>query len=109
MITTEEPKPRVIQFPEAEITKALTEFWNKKLRERADDPFAAQVKGTLYDLLPALDSLTVVRSLVVVGKVLKMKIPVYLVQRGGYASRQEMLNHLVPKLRKHFEKRNSKP
>ena len=50
----------------------------------------------------------VARSFVVIGKVLKMKIPITLVKRGGYDSREEMLDDLMPKLKKLYEKKNKK-
>ena|SRR5690242_16341153 len=96
------------RFPEQELRAALLNFWDQKVKERRKDPFSAKskIEGTVYELVPALDSMTIVRSFVVVGKLLKMKIPVGLVKRGGYDSREEMLDDLIPKIKKHYEKKH---
>ena len=110
MIAAEKVKSDVARFPEHELRTALTDFWKKQIKDRQTDPFAPKPSGggTLYDLLPALDSLTIVRSFVVVEKVLKMKIPVGLVKKGGYDSREQMLQDLIPKLQKIYAKRSTK-
>src|SRR5207244_4264039 len=96
---------RMVAFPEAEIVTALNNWWRQEALERAEDPFAPALKptGTLYDLLPALDSLEIMRSFLIIDKILKRKVPVSLVKAGGYYSREEMLKDLLPKLRKLHE------
>src|SRR6266480_1794554 len=95
------PEGAATGFPEKEIQSALIQFWAKETLERMEDPFAPNPKaGTLYELLPCLDSLTMVRSFLVIEKILRTKIPVRLLKPGGYSSRGEMLNDLLPKLRK---------
>jgi len=107
MIAAEKVGIDMARFPELEVRNALAEFWKKQVQDREQDPFAPKSppEGTVRDLLPALDSLTIVRSFIVIGKLLKIKIPVNLVKRGGYNSREEMLADLLPKLRKVYEKK----
>ena len=101
--------PKRTAFPASEIKTALEQWWVTESLDRADDPFAKAPKatGTIYDLLPALDSLTIIRSFVVIEKVLDFQIPVTLVKPGGYSTREEMLKDLLPKLRAFYEKRQT--
>jgi hypothetical protein len=96
-------------FPEAAIRNALNEFWNQHFKDRQEDPFnpAPKPKGTIHDLLPILDSLTVARSFNVISKVLKVKIPINLVKKGGYDSRDNMFDDLLPQLQKLYNKRSA--
>jgi hypothetical protein len=106
MIAIAKPAQRAAQFPEKEIEAALIEFW----AEEALDPFASVSRmpaGTLYELLPALDSLTIAGGLLVIEKILGMEVPVRLVKAGGYRSREEMLKDLLPKLWKYYEKKQT--
>lgn len=108
MRTTDKVLP-VKTFPESEVRSALTEFWKKNSKEKKGGPFDEPDEGdTLYNLVPALDSITTVRSFVVVSKILQMKVPIDLVKRGGYDSREEMLSDLVPKLQRLWRTRKNK-
>jgi hypothetical protein len=104
MIATARPKERTARFPEEELTATLTKWWAAEALERVDDPFSPvlQTVGTIYELLPALDSLTIVRSFLIIEEIMEMPVPVCLVKPGGYQSREEMLGDLVPKLRKYY-------
>jgi hypothetical protein len=112
MIAAEKTKVEVAPFPRRELKNALINLWKKQVKDREENPLAvklpAVVPGTVRDILPELDSLTIVRSLAVVGKILKMKVPITLVKRGGYDSCQQMLDHLLPRLEKFYEKRITK-
>ncbi len=109
MIATENSSDLTARFPEAELVTALVEWWSKKAMERVDDPFSTvpQTTGTIYELLPALDSLTVVESFLIIEKILGITIPVSLVKPGGYTSNEDMLKDLLPKFRKVYEKRQT--
>ncbi len=91
----------VAAFPETMIRNGLSDFLKQHAKDREDDPFKPdpKPKGTIHDLLPVLDSLTVARSFNVVSKILQFKIPINLVKKGGYVSRDQMLGDLLPKLR----------
>lgn len=98
----------VAPFPENMIRNGLTDFWNQQAKDRQEDPFNpdSEPKGTIHDLLPALDSLNVARSFNVVSKILQFKVPIKLVKKGGYVSREQMLEDLLPKLRNIHAERN---
>lgn len=93
-----------VAFPVHMLKASLDEFFNQVDKDRQTDPF--KPKGTVHDLLPALDSLTVARSLNVVAKVLKCKVPAKTVKRGGYSTRKQMFDDLLPKLEEIYKKRN---
>jgi hypothetical protein len=97
------------RFPEQAVQSALTKWWNSEALERTDDPFTAgkTISGTLYELLPELDSLTVVNSFLTIEGILGMSVPERLVKPGGYRSRDEFLNDLIPKLRNLYQKQQS--
>jgi hypothetical protein len=107
MVAIAKPKEAPARFPESDIINALEKWWKDESVERSGDPFGDESEGggILYDLLPSLDSLTVVRSLLVIEKILTIEIPVSLVKRGGYETKEEMLEDLVPKLRRHYDKK----
>ena len=95
VITMHSPK-EVGTFPEAEVTEALSEWWDAEMDVRRDDPFAKP--GTLYDLVVDMDSLSMVNGLLVLEKILGFEAPVTAIKRGGYRDRQEMIDHLVPRI-----------
>jgi hypothetical protein len=97
-------QPHGRKFPEQEIISTLERWWDDEVE---DDPFAeTDKKGTLYDLLPTLDSLTALNALLGVEEHLGFKLPVTVVKRGGYKTRQQMIEHLVPRIRRIFEAQN---
>lgn len=103
-----ESQKRVEQFPEEKVRAALVEFWRNEALDRTDDPFGSARKAncTLYDLLPSLDSLTIVRSFNIMEKILGYRVPVALVKPGGYYSQEEMLKDLLPKMRKFYNSKS---
>jgi hypothetical protein len=107
MIATAKIVHTAIEFPESRVRDALTKLWAEEAIKRVDDPFAPDPKtiGTIYDLLPELDSLTIVRSFIILERILEMDVPVALVRPGGYHDHQQMLDDLLPKLRKLHAKR----
>ena len=88
-------------IPEKEIRKAIEEWWAQLDAERANDPFKPldQV-GTLYEVLPIIDSLTVMDAILEIEKVVQFEIPVSCIKKGGYQSREEMISHLLKQIRK---------
>jgi hypothetical protein len=94
----------IIPFPEESVVAALNKWWDSEVVEQADDPLNPAVKvGTLYDLLPTIDSLTVVRGLLTIEEIINMTVPVRLVKRGGYSSRKQMIDHLLPRIRELYQ------
>lgn len=96
------------EFNEATIRTELQAWWDSEV-DSSDDPFAAPKPpaGTIFDVVPAVDSLSVATALVAVEKHVGFKVPPRVIQRGGYNSFDEMVNDLVPKIGFLFEKHKS--
>jgi hypothetical protein len=91
-------------FPHQEVQRILETWWDDEVD---DDPFADNSKkGTLYELLPTVDSLTILNLLLTVEMHLNIKLPVSVVRRGGYKSKKDMVDHLLPRIRRHFESKS---
>lgn len=58
--------------------------------------------GSIMSVRPAIDSKRVVDATVVTKKVLDIDIPPEIIKPGGYASCEEMIADLVPKLERIF-------
>lgn len=58
--------------------------------------------GSIIGILPAIDSKRVVDATVITKKVLDIELPPEIIKAGGYASCDEMIADLVPKLEKVF-------
>lgn len=74
----------------------------------ADDPFAAPAaasKGTIFDVLPAIDSLGCVTALLTIEKHVGFEVPPKVLRRGGYSSVDDMTSDLLPKVRVLAERR----
>lgn len=112
MMVAEKTEAGVAPFPRRELKNALINLWLRQVKDREDNPLAVRLPAggtnTVRDILPALDSLIIVRSLAVLSKILKMKVPTTVVKKGGYDSCQQMLDHLLPILEKFYEKRITK-
>ena len=87
-------------FPEQKIRNSIIEWWSKALEETKNDPFAEKPKAnTLYDVLPAIDSLGILESFIIIEQILDVKVPAKFIKSGGYETCEEMLDHLMPQLR----------
>jgi hypothetical protein len=91
------------QFPEQQVRTALENWRAEETAARQDDPFAP--RGTLFDVVPDIDSLSLVNALLVVETETGFKPPVTVIKRGGYQDSNEMLQHLVPAIRRSYEKK----
>jgi acyl carrier protein len=101
MTTTTTPSRIAPTIPEKEIREALDRWWAQQDAERASDPFKPFIRvGTLYEVLPAIDSLTIMDAILEIEKVVKFEIPVSCVKKGGYQTREEMITHLLKQIRK---------
>jgi hypothetical protein len=58
--------------------------------------------GSILGMRPAIDSKRVVDATVITKKVLDIELPPHIIKAGGYASCEEMIADLVPKLEKVF-------
>jgi hypothetical protein len=97
-------------FNEAAIRAELQSWWDSEV-DSSDDPFANPKlpTGTIFDVVPVVDSLSVTTALVAIEKHIGFKMPPRVIQRGGYNSFDDMVNDLIPKVGFLFEKRKSKP
>jgi hypothetical protein len=93
-------------YDEGAIRAELRSWWDGQV-DSADDPFAAPkpTSGTIFDVIPVVDSLSVVTALVAIEKHVGFKVPSRVIQRGGYNSFDEMVDDLVPKVSALFERR----
>jgi hypothetical protein len=89
-------------IPTKELTEAIDRWWEEQTLERTNDPFA---RGTLYDVLTDVDSLSAVNVLLVLDPIVGIKLPESLIKPGGYGNRQEMINQLIPAISNLFSKR----
>src|SRR5260221_733985 len=98
------PVRTVVGFPREEVERAMRKWW----QDRLNDPFgpAKGKKNTLYEILPAIDSLSVTDVLLVVEEIVGFEIPVEVVKRGGYENDDEMISHLLLRIEKLHGKRN---
>jgi hypothetical protein len=58
--------------------------------------------GSILETRPAIDSKRVVDATVITKKVLGIPLPPAIIKPGGYASCEEMIDDLIPKLKKVF-------
>lgn len=58
--------------------------------------------GSIMGMRPAINSKRVVDATVITKKVLDIELPPQIIKAGGYASCEEMIADLVPKLQKVF-------
>lgn len=92
--------PRPDAFPEALIRSELGKWAQQLSAKKADDPFAKKKPtGTLRDVVPVVDSLTVAETFTVLEKILKYKLPAKFIKKGGYDSIEQMTEHLLPQIR----------
>jgi len=93
---------------EAALLKDLETWWNEEVG--GNDPFAPPKPpaGTIFDALPAIDSLGVVAGIVVIEAHLPCKVPLRLIRPGGYNSFDDLVADLMPKLRDLVKKHTPK-
>lgn len=87
-------------YNEAALLDALRGWWDDECGG-ANDPFAAPPteKRTVMDLSPPLDSLRVVKGLLVIEEIIGRKVPVRFIKKGGYSTFDEFASDMVPKIR----------
>lgn len=95
-------------FDEAALLQDLRIWWDGEVG--GEDPFAPPKPpaGTIFDALPAIDSLGVVTGLVVIEAHLPCKVPLRLIRPGGYNSFDDLVADLMPKLRNLVKKNTQK-
>mgnify|MGYP000068844946 CR=1 FL=1 len=112
MATVAPPAPTAPAFPKADVIKALVDELLEVARIEAQLRGIALPKdqGGAMKAPIALDSLSVVDTLCTVETVIGIELRDNIVQTGGYASVEEALGHLVPRIEKVWvKKKGSKP
>jgi len=101
--------PEPLGYSEQDLIKDLQGWWETEVAG-ADDPFAPPKPppGTICDVQPDVDSLAVVKRLIILDKHVGFEIPPSVVRRGGYRSFHDMVADLMPKIRAHYIKRQKK-
>ena len=97
-------------YSEALLSDDLREWWDAEVGG-ADDPFAdpKPISGTIFDVLPAIDSLGDVTGLLTIEKHVGLEVPSRIIRRGGYSSFEDMTSDLLPKVRAMVERRRQTP
>jgi len=97
-------KPKMssdLGYSEDDLAADLRTWWDDQVAD-ADDPFAdprPPRAGTIFEVVPVVDSLGVVTALITIGKHVGFDVPPRLIKAGGYRSFEEMLAHLLPRIR----------
>jgi acyl carrier protein len=88
-------------YSEEALTADLRKWWKEQVTDE-DDPFSAPRtprSGTIFEVVPAVDSLSVVAALVAMEKHLDFEVPPRIIKPGGYRDCEEMIADLLPKVR----------
>ena len=94
-------------FSKEDLISDLQTWWNDRV-DVANDPFADPQPpraGTIFEVMPAVDSLGVVNALITIEKHVGFPIPARVIKRGGYRDFDEMVNDLLPKIRALVQKK----
>ena len=88
-------------YSEDDLVTELRGWWDAQLAGAADDPFAnpPPATGTIFEVIPVIDSLAVVTALVTIEKYVHFEIPVSIIKPGGYETFEEMMGHILPEIR----------
>lgn len=105
MVATKEELKAIFASKAKELVSEL-EAWFEEETESIDGSIAAAAPsgsgGSIMGTCPAIDSKRVVDVTVITKKVLDIELPPEIIQPGGYASCDEMIADLVPKLEQVF-------
>lgn len=97
-------------YSENALIDDLRTWWDGEVGG-ADDPFAdpKPPSGTIFDVLPAIDSLGAVNGLLTIEKHVGFEVPSRIIRRGGYSSFEDMTSDLVPKVRAMVDRHRQAP
>ena len=109
-LTTPRPKTTGNAFPDAEVKAALEDELLRAARDEAEireidlpaEPAAQRAMS-----MP-IDSLVVVRLLVAVEPIIGFELKNQVVREGGYASVDDAITHLLPRISHAWEKQKGK-
>lgn len=86
-------------YDEDALEQDLRAWWDDQVGD--DDPFAnpKPPTGTIYDVVPTMDSLSAVTGLVIVETHVGFEVPPTTIRRGGYTGVDDVVNDILPKVR----------
>jgi hypothetical protein len=90
-----------LDYSEDDLAADLKVWWDDQVAD-VDDPFAdprPPREGTIFEVVPVVDSLGVVTALLTIEKHVNFEVPARIIKAGGYRSFEEMLAHLLPRIR----------
>lgn len=88
-------------YSEIDLIADLQAWWNDQVAA-AEDPFAdprPPRAGTIFEVVPVVDSLGVVTALLTIEKHVNFEVPARIIRAGGYRSFEDMTAGLLPKIR----------
>lgn len=96
-------------YSEGELLADLRTWWDGEVGDY--DPFAdpKPPTGTIFDVIPTVDSLGAVNGLLTIEKHVGFELPPRVIRPGGYASFDDMAADLLPKVRAMVARRLSAP
>jgi acyl carrier protein len=96
-------------YSEEALLDDLRSWWDDEVGD--GDPFAdpKQASGTIFDVIPTIDSLGAVNGLLTIEKHVGFEVPPRVIRPGGYASFEDMTADLLPKVRAMVARRQSAP
>ncbi|MGH8634238.1 MAG: hypothetical protein ACRET7_08905, partial [Burkholderiales bacterium] len=96
-------------YDENALVKDLQAWWDDEVGGGGNDPFAEPKKpsGTIFDVLPVIDSLGAVAGLITIEKHVGFNVPPRVIRRGGYRDFKDLVGDLLPKIRALVEKRTT--
>jgi acyl carrier protein len=98
-------------YDENALTKDLRLWWDDQVSGGAADPFASPKpeSGTIFDVIPEIDSLGAVTGLITIEKHTGFEVPPRVIRRGGYQDFDDMVSDLLPKVRVLVERQKKAP
>lgn len=88
-------------YSEIDLIADLQVWWDDQVAN-AEDPFAdprPPRAGTIFEVVPVIDSLGVVTALLTIEKHVNFEVPARIIRAGGYRSFDDMTADLLPKIR----------
>ena len=97
-------------YQEEGLTDDLRAWWDGEVGA-VDDPFSEpkSATGTIFDVIPTIDSLGAVNGLLTIEKHVGFEVPPRIIRPGGYTSFNDMTADLLPKVRAMVERRQQAP
>ena len=94
-------------YDEDALAHDLRAWWDDEVGGGENDPFAnpKAPSGTIFDVIPLIDSLGAVTGLITVERHVGFNVPPRVIRPGGYSSFDDFVGDLLPKVRAIVERR----